>query len=222
MNLGSTTLIGQKYYKQQQPVPLPSKKNPCKSSVFSTWRVQTTSALFYALLHACVVAQSCPALSNPMDCSPPSSSVHGILQTRILEWVAIPSSRGSSRPRDWTHVSCVSCTAGGFFTCWAIREAALCLLVHIYCGLIIVVVVDCHWAGTILEDAAPRVGTEISCHPSSMTKSNQHHGPPFSFQDKVRALEERPRQRRTWGTGREERRDLRRSDFQVLSHSPLT
>ena len=51
-----------------------------------------------------------------MDCSPPGSSVHGILQARILEWVAMPSSRGFSWSRDWAHVSCGSCTAGGFFT----------------------------------------------------------------------------------------------------------
>ena len=58
-----------------------------------------------------LVAQS--TLCNPMDCSPPGSSVHGILQARILEWVAISSSRGSSRSRDWTRVSC---TAGRFIT----------------------------------------------------------------------------------------------------------
>ena len=50
-------------------------------------------------------------------------SVHGILQARILEWVAMPSSRGSFWPRDRTRVSCVSCLASRFFTCWAIREA---------------------------------------------------------------------------------------------------
>ena len=60
--------------------------------------------------------QSCPTLCSPMDYSPPGSSVHGILQARILEWVAIPSSRGSSPPRDQTGVSCDSCTAGGFFS----------------------------------------------------------------------------------------------------------
>ena len=49
--------------------------------------------------------QSCPTLCDPMDCSPPGSCVHGILQARILEWVAMPSSRVSSRPRDRTHVS---------------------------------------------------------------------------------------------------------------------
>ena len=48
------------------------------------------------------VAQSCPTLCNPMDCSPPGSSIHGILQTRILEWVAISFSRESSQPRDRT------------------------------------------------------------------------------------------------------------------------
>ena len=53
--------------------------------------------------------QSCLTLCDPMDCSPPGSSVHGILQTRILEWVAMPSSRGSSQPRDLTRVSYVSC-----------------------------------------------------------------------------------------------------------------
>ena len=60
-----------------------------------------------------LVAQSCPTLCDPMDCSLPGSSVHGILQARILEWVAIPFSRGSSWPRDWTQVSCI---AGRFFT----------------------------------------------------------------------------------------------------------
>ena len=55
-----------------------------------------------------------------MDCSPPGSSVHGILQARILEWVAISFSRGSSRPRDRTQVSCI---AGKCFNLWATREA---------------------------------------------------------------------------------------------------
>ena len=51
------------------------------------------------------VTQSCPTLCDPMDCSPPGSSVHGILQARILEWVSISFPRGSSRPRDQTQVS---------------------------------------------------------------------------------------------------------------------
>ena len=52
-------------------------------------------------------AQSCLTLWDSMDCSPPDSSVHGILQARILEWVAIPSFRRTSQPRDWTLVSCI-------------------------------------------------------------------------------------------------------------------
>ena len=58
-----------------------------------------------------------------MDCSPPGSSVLGILQARILEWNPVP--RGSSIPRDETWVFCISCTAGGFLTHWATREALL-------------------------------------------------------------------------------------------------
>ena len=58
-----------------------------------------------------------------MDWSPPGSSVHGIFQARILEWVAISSCRRSSQPRDWTHISCVSWIAGRFFTSWATGEA---------------------------------------------------------------------------------------------------
>ena len=60
-----------------------------------------------------------------MDCSLPGSSVYGILQARIVEWVAMPSSRGSSPPRGRTCVSCISCTAGGFFTTSATWEATL-------------------------------------------------------------------------------------------------
>ena len=56
---------------------------------------------------ACVLSQSCPTLWDPMDCSPPGSSVHRILQARILEWAATPSSRGSSWLRDRTCVSCI-------------------------------------------------------------------------------------------------------------------
>ena len=65
------------------------------------------------------VAQSCPILCNPMDCSPPGSSVHGILQARILEWVALSFSRGSSWPRDQTQVSRIG---GRRFNLWATRE----------------------------------------------------------------------------------------------------
>ena len=66
-------------------------------------------AVHYAVL--CSVAQSCLTLCDPMDCGPPGSSAHGILQARILEWVAMPSSRGSSQPRDKSPA-----LAGEFFT----------------------------------------------------------------------------------------------------------
>ena len=60
-----------------------------------------------------LVAQSCPTLCDPMDCSRPDSSVQGLLQAKILQWVAIPFSRGSSRPGNQSRVSCI---ISGFFT----------------------------------------------------------------------------------------------------------
>ena len=69
-----------------------------------------------------LVAQLFLTLCDPMNCSPPSSSVHGILQTRLLEWVATPFSKGSSQPRDWIQVSYLAC---GDFTIWSTREAQL-------------------------------------------------------------------------------------------------
>ena len=73
----------------------------------------------HSMLVKVLVAQLCLTLCNPMNCNPPGSSVHGILQARILEWVAILFSRGSSWPRDWTQVSC---TTGRFLTIWATRD----------------------------------------------------------------------------------------------------
>ena len=69
-----------------------------------------------------LVTQSCPNLCNLMDWSIPFSTVHGILQARILEWVAIPFSRGSFWSKDQTGVSCI---AGRFFTIWTTREAPM-------------------------------------------------------------------------------------------------
>ena len=72
--------------------------------------------IFFILLEVKVkVTQTCLTLFDPMDCIVP-----GILQARMLEWVAFPFSRGSSQPRDWTQVSHI---ADGFFTNWATREA---------------------------------------------------------------------------------------------------
>ena len=75
-------------------------------------------------MSVCLVTQSCLTLCNPTNCSPPGSSVHGILQAIILEWVVTSFSWGSSRPRDWTWVSCI---AGRFFISLVTREAP-----HIY------------------------------------------------------------------------------------------
>ena len=81
--------------------------------------LSTATSQTYSLPQV-LVAQSCPSLCNPMDCSLPGSSDHRIRQARILEWVAISFFRGSSRPRDWTWVSH---TVGRFFTIWARRKA---------------------------------------------------------------------------------------------------
>ena len=80
-------------------------------------------------------AQSCPTFCDPMDCSPSGfSSINGILQARILEWVAIFFSRGSSWPRDQTQVSHI---AGRLFTLWATRESLMMVMLNIFsrtCG----------------------------------------------------------------------------------------
>ena len=68
------------------------------------------------------VARLCTTLYDPVDCSLPAPSPHGILQIRLLEWVAVPFFRASSQPRDRTHVSLI---AGRFFTIWATREAQI-------------------------------------------------------------------------------------------------
>ena len=84
-------------------------------SLWGQWWLQNCglSWLFLTVLWCMYICtkllQSCPTLCHPLDCSLPGSSVHGISQARVLEWVAISSSRGSSWPRDQTHVSYFSC-----------------------------------------------------------------------------------------------------------------
>ena len=93
-----------------------------------------TNTYTHTYICTCVLCakslQSCPTLFDPMDCSPPGSSVHGILQARIVERVAIASSRGSSCPRDQACASYVSYVAGGFFTSSSTRKAP-CTHTHI-------------------------------------------------------------------------------------------
>ena len=83
-----------------------------KSVVFTKTHVAVfplkNVSMDYACMHAKLL-QLCPPLCNPMDHSPPGSSVHRILQARILKWVAVPPSRGTSQPRDRTQVPYVSC-----------------------------------------------------------------------------------------------------------------
>ena len=76
-------------------------ENICKSCIYKAcvYSIHKNSLCYATSL------QSCLTLCNPIDCRPLGSSVHGILQARILEWVAMPSSRGSSQPGDQTHVS---------------------------------------------------------------------------------------------------------------------
>ena len=83
----------------------------------------------------CSVAQSCPTLCDPMDYSPPVSSAHEIFLARILKCVAISYSRGSSQPRDWTHISTSPTLSWGFFTTvppgkprWSSREVHIILM----------------------------------------------------------------------------------------------
>ena len=90
----------------------------------------------YHIIYSCE-SSSCSVMSDswqPHHCSLPGSSIHGILQARIPEWLAIPFSRGSSWPRDWTQVSC---TAGRFFTIWATKEAQFLLgQQHVKCNIV--------------------------------------------------------------------------------------
>ena len=95
---------------------------PISSFTLQPWNPPTPSLKGECCAVQCLVAHSCPTLCHLMDYSPPGSSIHGILQATILEWLAIPFSRGSSQLRDQTQVSCI---AGRFFTVWATREALI-------------------------------------------------------------------------------------------------
>ena len=83
-----------------------------------------------------LVVQLCPTLCDPMDCSSPGSSVQGILQAWILEWVGIPSSRKSSRHRDWTCVSHIQADSlpsepsGKPFKCWMLQYSSLSVILN--------------------------------------------------------------------------------------------
>ena len=99
---------------QTCPIHLP-KWSPCSSPCA---KQKVRCFLFYC----CLVIQSCPTLCDPMDSNPLGSSVHGVFQARILEWIVISFSRGSSQPRDWTQVSH---TVDRRFAVWATREVLI-------------------------------------------------------------------------------------------------
>ena len=108
--------------------PLPSPRDllhPRIGPRSPHWQMGSTAGSTWAVCCACTQRLwFCLSLWDPMDCSPPGSSVHGLLQARILEWVAMPSSRESSQPKDQTHVSCISCIAVEFFTHWTMGKPA--------------------------------------------------------------------------------------------------
>ena len=93
-------------------------------SCMTLWRLWNNRSLWNTQKWICQCCRDCWVLNcsevsgsrGPMDCRPPSSSIHGILQTVTLECVAISYSRGSSQPRDRNHISCISCIADRFFT----------------------------------------------------------------------------------------------------------
>ena len=114
----------QEYWSQLPYPPPPDFPNSgvepkCLTSIcIGRWVLVCIHIIIFLLLLICLVklkvAHSCLTLCDPMD-----YTVHGILQARILEWLAFPFFRGSSQPRDWTQVSCI---AVGFFTSWTTKE----------------------------------------------------------------------------------------------------
>ena len=119
--------------------------------------------LYFILCVKVSVAQSCLTLCDPMDWGLPGSSVHGILQKTILEWVAIPFSRVASWPRDWTQISCI---AGKFFTLWATREAP-CYVCAVHSRSVMfdsLRSMDCSWPGSSVRGDSPGRNTGVGCH----------------------------------------------------------
>ena len=126
----SQELLGSKKTLLKAKLPSAALIFPCKILTFNSSQALKIIASVKALVckkysiqtqsgdHECMLSRFCCVwlFVTPWTVASLGSSVLGILQTRILKWVAMPSSRGSSRPRDWTCISCVACTAGGFFT----------------------------------------------------------------------------------------------------------
>ena len=121
------------------------------TSHFTTWFTCLFSNSFKTYLlpkHTCLnmhakSLHSCLTLCEPMDCIPPGSSVHGILQARILEWVAMPSSKGYFQHRDRTCISLSPALASGFFTTSATWEAILPIIAQSFSSFLVLFLL-CH------------------------------------------------------------------------------
>ena len=107
-----------KYSSRTNSGSLEKRENQINDVNDKHWTIEMGSLRQFVCM---LITQLCPTLWESMDCSPSSSSVHGIRQSRTLEWVAIPCSWGSSWPRNWTQVSCI---VGRFLTVWPTRESA--------------------------------------------------------------------------------------------------
>ena len=99
------------------------------------WQTYIGGTLLRLIWTICLAAQSCPILCGPMNCSLQGSSVHENFQARILEWVAIFYSKGSSQPRDWTHISCISCIGRWILYRWATWESLSLTLLLFSCSV---------------------------------------------------------------------------------------
>ena len=133
-------------------------------------RIDFNYKLFHPILYhmkvKVLLAQSCPTLCNPMDCSLPGSSVRGILQGRILEWVAIPFSRGSSRFRDQTRSPTLQADP------LPSELAGKPIFYHIWIYLVFLIVFCQRRKETLAMDCNPRFQAKTSCHHSWWSQAN--------------------------------------------------
>ena len=125
--------------------------NFCFPFVFTTTALPVQCFLCVCVCVCVLVTRLCPTLCDPTSYSLPGFSVHGILQARILEWIAIPFSRESSQPRDWTLVSCI---AGRFLIIWATGKQ--CFLAMIICKQFYL-----NWKMNVIDAHCPGAGTAL-------------------------------------------------------------
>ena len=113
-------------------ISAPREKKPYLVSCYIPGAWNSAGLYAYLLSHS-VMSDSC----NPMDCNPPGSSVQGILQARILDWIAISFSRGSSQPGDWTCISYVSCVGRQVLYHWShLGSPYMYIYILIHCSIV--------------------------------------------------------------------------------------